>query len=174
MPWIANYPYADIKSGNHAIEPGRTILIRIMGMGHIFDDENRDVARRSEFSQIFRFAFEDLEPKEVHDKTQYGEMVPVQAVIMHWYLKEALDGGYNVVVHCVQGLCRSGAVAEVGVMMGFDDSRRPRIPNLHVKKLLMKQAGMDWHQLFEERMKTEKTSEYFLSSEGGILMPREE
>jgi hypothetical protein len=172
MPWIGNYSYADVKSGNHAIEPGRTILIRIMGMGHIW--EQRDVARRGAFSEVHNFAFEDLEPDEVHDETQFGEMTPAQAVIIHHYLRNALNDGYNVVVHCVQGLCRSGAVAEVGVMMGFDDLRRPRIPNLHVKRLLMKQAGMDWNQLFEERMKTETVSKHYLSSEGGILMPREE
>jgi predicted protein tyrosine phosphatase len=172
MPWIGNYSYADIRSGNHAIEPNRTVLIRIMGIGHVF--EEADVARRSEFLNIYKFAFEDLEPTEVHDETQFGEMVPVQAVIMHWYMRDALNAGYNVVVHCVQGLCRSGAVTEVGVMMGFNDLGRPRLPNMHVKKLLMKQAGFDWNQLFEDRMKSEATSQYYTQTEGGILRPREE
>lgn len=56
-------------------------------------------------------------------------------------LTNALDNGYNVVVHCHAGLCRSGAVCEVGVMMGFEDMKKPRIPNLLVKHKLMKQLG---------------------------------
>jgi len=48
----------------------------------------------------------------------------------------------NVVVHCHMGVCRSGAVAEVGVMMGFRDTEKFRIPNLMVKKKLMEQLGM--------------------------------
>jgi predicted protein tyrosine phosphatase len=41
-------------------------------------------------------------------------------------------------VHCVAGLCRSGAVTEVGVMMGFEDTHRYRNPNVFVKKMLMR------------------------------------
>jgi hypothetical protein len=47
----------------------------------------------------------------------------------------------NVVVHCFAGICRSGAVAEVGVMMGFDDVGRTRIPNLLVKHRMMRALG---------------------------------
>ena len=56
-------------------------------------------------------------------------------------LKHALTNHMNVVVHCYAGICRSGAVAEVGVMMGFQDCERSRIPNLRVKQKLMKQLG---------------------------------
>jgi hypothetical protein len=47
----------------------------------------------------------------------------------------------NVVVHCHAGICRSGAVAEVGVMMGFADCERFRIPNLLVKHKMMRVLG---------------------------------
>ena len=56
-------------------------------------------------------------------------------------LKHALDNKMNVVVHCFAGICRSGAVCEVGVMMGFQDAERTRIPNLRVKQKLMRQLG---------------------------------
>lgn len=158
MPWIGNYSFSDILNGRHPFEAGRTVLIRIADMGHIFKDS--DVKLREGFASIHNFRFQDLEPKEVHDTTQYGEMVPVQAVIMHDILWHALDEGNNVIVHCAAGMCRSGAVAEVGVMMGFDDLKRPRAPNMHVKKLLMKQAGFDWNQLFEQRLKQEAEDEY--------------
>ena len=38
-------------------------------------------------------------------------------------------------------MCRSGAVAEVGVMMGFADAERTRIPNIRVKHKMMKVLG---------------------------------
>jgi hypothetical protein len=47
----------------------------------------------------------------------------------------------DVVVHCVAGICRSGAVAEVGVMMGFDDAEAFRSPNLLVKHKMMRKLG---------------------------------
>jgi hypothetical protein len=47
----------------------------------------------------------------------------------------------NVVVHCFAGICRSGAVCEVGVMMGFNDTGRFRAPNLLVKHRMMRALG---------------------------------
>jgi hypothetical protein len=47
----------------------------------------------------------------------------------------------NVIVHCVAGVCRSGAVCEVGVMLGFDDTEAFRSPNLLVKHRMMKCLG---------------------------------
>ena len=47
----------------------------------------------------------------------------------------------NVVVHCVAGVCRSGAVCEIGVMMGFRDTEVFRSPNLLVKHKMMKVLG---------------------------------
>jgi predicted protein tyrosine phosphatase len=45
------------------------------------------------------------------------------------------------VVHCAAGICRSGAVVEVAVMMGFVDTNMHRIPNSMVKYKLMQQLG---------------------------------
>jgi hypothetical protein len=44
------------------------------------------------------------------------------------------------------GLCRSGAVCEVGVMMGFDDTERFRSPNLLVKHKLMQALGWTYDE----------------------------
>ena len=56
-------------------------------------------------------------------------------------LQHALDERMNVVVHCVAGMCRSGAVVEVGVMMGFIDPDKLRIPNILVKHKMMRALG---------------------------------
>ena len=52
----------------------------------------------------------------------------------------------DVIVHCVAGVCRSGAVCEVGVMMGFDDTEDFRSPNLLVKHKMMKILGWTYDE----------------------------
>jgi hypothetical protein len=52
----------------------------------------------------------------------------------------------NVVVHCFAGICRSGAVCEGGVMMGFNDTERYRSPNLLVKHRMMKVLGWTYNE----------------------------
>ena len=52
----------------------------------------------------------------------------------------------NVVVHCHAGVCRSGAVCEIGVMMGFDDCEVFRSPNLLVKHKMMKVLGWTYDE----------------------------
>jgi hypothetical protein len=47
----------------------------------------------------------------------------------------------NVVVHCHAGVCRSGAVCEIGVMLGFRDTEAFRSPNLLVKHRMMRALG---------------------------------
>jgi hypothetical protein len=61
-------------------------------------------------------------------------------------LQHALENRMNVVVHCYAGVCRSGAVCEVGVMMGFNDTERFRSPNLLVKHRMMKALGRTYDE----------------------------
>ena len=52
----------------------------------------------------------------------------------------------NVIVHCHAGVCRSGAVAEIGVMLGFNDTESFRSPNLLVKHKMMKALGWTYDE----------------------------
>ena len=61
-------------------------------------------------------------------------------------LQRALENRMNIVVHCVAGVCRSGAVCEIGVMMGFDDCEVFRSPNLLVKHKMMKKLGWTYDE----------------------------
>jgi len=61
-------------------------------------------------------------------------------------LQHAKDNRMNVVVHCFAGICRSGAVCEVGVMMGFEDTGRFRSPNLLVKHRMMRALGWTYDE----------------------------
>ena len=92
-----------------------------------------------DFKQMHCFEFLDVE-----DADNFEEEVkcsPEDAAAIVELLKYALENRMNVVVHCFAGICRSGAVAEVGVMMGFDDVGRWRSPNLCVKRLMMEHLG---------------------------------
>ena len=57
-------------------------------------------------------------------------------------LVKALDEDRDVLVHCVVGQCRSGAVVEVAEMIGFDECPRYRHPNVRVKRKLMEQFDL--------------------------------
>ena len=50
-------------------------------------------------------------------------------------LINAFDNDYHVVVHCDAGVCRSGAVAEAGRVLGFEPINN-YTPNIQNKKLL--------------------------------------
>jgi hypothetical protein len=52
----------------------------------------------------------------------------------------------NVIVHCHAGVCRSGAVCEVGVMLGFNDTEVFRSPNLLVKHRMMRKLGWTYDE----------------------------
>lgn len=55
--------------------------------------------------------------------------------------KNPLENDQDVIVHCHAGIFRSGAVTEVGVMLGFADMKSFRHPNTLVKRKLM--AALD-------------------------------
>ena len=59
-------------------------------------------------------------------------------------LHHAFDQRMNVVVHCMAGICRSGAVAEVGAIMGFIDAGNYKIPNVRVKNFMLKVLGLTY------------------------------
>lgn len=133
MPWIENVAAADIPTRFHHDAGPNSMLISITDPGGW-----RPQALH-EFKERHDFEFMDVEradkwPDEVKiTQAQADEIVRL--------LQHALDRRMNVVVHCMAGLCRSGAVTEVGVMMGFDDTQRFRSPNLLVKHRLMKALG---------------------------------
>ena len=137
MPSIINISYAAAEQGSYP-HKDPSVLIQITDPGtkapstphkyvskHCFqfhDAEDNNGA--GEFPYVPKVLFKDHQAKQIVD-----------------ILTNALDNGYNVVVHCHAGLCRSGAVCEVGVMMGFEDMHRIRMPNVLVKNKLMKQLG---------------------------------
>jgi predicted protein tyrosine phosphatase len=150
MPWIENVSLGDIPKGRHHNAGENSMLIQIVDPAMEFP------MPMHKFKETHQFEFLDL---EVGD--EFGEEFKVtdaQAEKLVQLLQHALDKRMNVVVHCVAGVCRSGAVCEIGVMMGFDDTEVFRSPNLLVKNRMMKELNFTYDD-------TSSTDETTLDSE---------
>lgn len=126
--WIANFSLNDVKNGNHIVPNNDSILIQICDNKKSFPKSPYEKA----FVKIFKFCFLDTNfsgnPKSISDS---------QAENIAKALIFAKTNNLNVIVHCHAGICRSGAVAEVGTLIGFDilkNHKQPRIPNTLVFK----------------------------------------
>ena len=83
---------------------------------------------KMKFKEVHGFKFEDIEEDEewaISDE---------QAQEIAGLLRRAKEQHMNVIVHCHAGLCRSGAVVECGLLLGFNPPDKIRIPNTLVKK----------------------------------------
>ena len=134
MPWIENVAASDIPIGFHHDAGPNSMLISIV------DPASWRPEAKHQFKERHNFEFLDVEEKdEVLEEAM--KCSHEQAAELVRLLQHAWKNRMNVVVHCHAGICRSGAVAEVGVMMGFADCERFRIPNLLVKHKMMRVLG---------------------------------
>ena len=164
MPWIQNVALSDIKRGFH-INPGdNAMLIQIVDCGSEFPTP------LYKFKEIHQFEFLDVEEKdfvlEEEMKCSHEQAAELTRLLQH-----ALDNRMNVIVHCHAGVCRSGAVCEVGVMLGFDDTEVFRAPNLLVKHRMMRALGWTYD---ENEEPTINGQPYQYSASGIILPPTHE
>lgn len=133
MPWIENVALADIAKGHHYNAGENSMLIQIVDPGMEFPKP------LYKFKHVAQFQFLDLEKNDPHGDE--FKITDDQAKSLCLLLKQAYANQMNVIVHCVAGVCRSGAVCEIGIMMGFDDTEAFRSPNLLVKHKMMKYLG---------------------------------
>jgi predicted protein tyrosine phosphatase len=138
MPWIENIALVDVTKGCHRNAGENSMLIQIVDPAMEFPTPVHN------FKETHRFEFLDLEKDDTFGKE--FKVTDTQAESIVRLLKHALEKRMNVVVHCVAGVCRSGAVCEVGVMMGFDDTEAFRSPNLLVKHKMMKVLGWTYDE----------------------------
>jgi predicted protein tyrosine phosphatase len=134
IPWIQNVALADIQNGHH-IDPGvNAMLIQIV------DPDMEFPTPKYQFKETHQFKFLDVEEDDavLDEAMRCGHDQAAELVRL---LKHALHNHMNVIVHCHAGVCRSGAVCEVGVILGFRDTERFRAPNLLVKHRMMKTLG---------------------------------
>jgi predicted protein tyrosine phosphatase len=137
MPWIENVAAADIPTGFHHNVGPNSMLISITDPAGWRPEAKQQFKERHDF-EFLDAEDDDREPEE-------SKITDAQAEQIVELLQRALENRMNVVVHCTAGICRSGAVVEVGVMMGFNDCEKYRQPNLRVKHKLMKQLGWTYN-----------------------------
>ncbi len=146
-PWIQNVALADIPTGRHIDAGINSMLIQIV------DPDMEFPTPSYKFKETHQFKFLDIEDNGMTNNGS-GEMIDMswgmitdeQAARLTALLQRAFENRMNVVVHCHAGVCRSGAVAEVGVMMGFRDAEAFRSPNLLVKHKMMKCLGWTYDE----------------------------
>ena len=131
--FIQNVSMKDIQTGRHFDAGWNSMLIQICDPAYEFPTPH------DTFREVHQFEFLDIEEED-----PWGEefkITDAQAAELVRLLQHALDERMNVIVHCHVGVCRSGAVCEVGVMMGFTDPEQYRQPNVMVKTKMMKALG---------------------------------
>lgn len=139
MPWIQNVALTDIKNGYHIAPGANAMLIQIVDPGMEFPTP------KYQFKEAHRFEFLDVEETdEVLEESMRCSQEQADQLV--GLLQKALENRMNVVVHCVAGVCRSGAVCELGVMLGFNDTEAFRSPNLLVKHRMMKSLGWTYDE----------------------------
>lgn len=142
--FIQNVSMDAIKSGNHVYSGEHSMLIQIVDPTYEFPTPF------NHFEEIHRFEFLDVE----YEGSNLGEfaITDFQAEKIIRLLKKAFADKMSVVVHCHAGVCRSGAVVEAGIQIGFEDTGKHRSPNILVKKKLFKVLGLayDSSTLFQQ------------------------
>ena len=128
--FIENTSRFDVSKGLHSDAGDNSMLIQIS------DLLSEHPTPKMKFKETYGFKFEDIE------EDQEWAISDLQAKEIADLLLRAKENGMNVIVHCHAGLCRSGAVTEVGIMLGFNETHKVRLPNSLVKKKLMKALGM--------------------------------
>lgn len=134
-PFIQNISKQAYAAGDHFDCGDRAIAIEIL------DPCADRVTPKHKFKEIYTFEFLDV---EAEDNLWEFSIQDEQAKELVRILQLALEERRNVVVHCTMGICRSGAVAEVGVMMGFIDTKVYRQPNMLVKTKMMNVLGWSY------------------------------
>jgi hypothetical protein len=134
MPWIQNVALSDIPKGHHVAVGENSMLIQIVDPAMEFPTP------RHTFKEVHQFEFLDIEEKDecVDEDMRCSQEQATELVRL---LQHALENRMDVVVHCHAGICRSGAVCEIGVMLGFKDTEAFRSPNLLVKHRMMRTLG---------------------------------
>jgi hypothetical protein len=135
-PWIANVSQKAIKAGDHP-HSENTMLIQICNPPGDFPTPKHS------FQEVHQFQFLDVEETDYVDDEEM-RCSPEQAAQLVALLQRALTQQWNVLVHCYAGVCRSGAVVEVGVMLGFHDLKLNRSPNLLVKHRMLDALGLEY------------------------------
>lgn len=131
--WIENCAAADMPRALHHDAGPNSMLISIRDPAAWIPEA------KYPFKETHYFEFLDAEDEDgFPDEAKISREQAQQLVGL---LQHALANRMNVVVHCTAGICRSGAVVEIGSMLGFTPVEKYRQPNLRVKHYMMDALG---------------------------------
>ena len=137
VPFIENVSFHGMRKGMH-YDPGPNgiwISITVPTMA--------PAKPAFKFSEWHEFHFLDIDKSSpMWNAMSEFAITPEDGKRIAEILMNAFRDGRNVIVSCVAGLCRSGAVAEVGIAYGFQDTGVVRAPNVMVKSAILR--GMNW------------------------------
>ena len=134
--WIENVSRDAVRNGHHSDLGANTWLIQISDPAGGFPEPKYN------FKMVSQFEFLDAEDED--DFPDECKISDDQARQLVNILQSAMDTNMNVLVHCHAGICRSGAVVEIGTMLGFTATERFRLPNMRVKHKMMKVLGLTY------------------------------
>ena len=127
--FIENCAMFEIPLGKHRNPGSNSMLIQIIDLDLDFP------VPKHNFKEVRQYKFLDNDSDQTGINNDQAEQI---ARSLQFALKQKM----NVIVHCVMGICRSGAVVEVGTIIGFEDTGKYRQPNTRVKKMLMKHLNL--------------------------------
>ena len=159
MPWIENVAADDIPKRFHHEAGENSMLISIT------DPASWRPVPAHKFKERHDFEFLDVERDDIVLE-EAMKCSHEQAAELVRLLQHALEKRMNVVVHCHAGVCRSGAVCEVGVMICFQDAEAFRSPNLLVKHKMMRVLGLYYDENEPHTINGVETS-------WGFILPKE-
>ena len=138
MPFIQNVAKSDVAENKH-LDPGANSMLISINDPATFPPDPKH-----KFKEIHHFEFLDIEDASHFPEECMCSMTQAEKLVD--LLNHAIKHNMNVIVHCTAGICRSGAVVEVGGIMGFDLTRTYRQPNLLVKKRMMQVLGLAYDE----------------------------
>jgi len=136
MPKIENCSWNDFQKGNHRLDPIDAVAIQIVDPGDTPPEPQEDVFHTR---AIFEFLDAEVPTRFFPEEKLINDE---QAKDIAEILQSAYKENRDILVHCVVGACRSGAVVEVAEMIGFDECFRYRLANARVKRKLMEQFDL--------------------------------
>lgn len=147
MPFVENVSRDAIVMGIHSVfDYEKDLLIQIT------DPDSQFPVPLKKFKNVVQHTFWDSEEEDgpTHD----------QAISLATQILMAWRNNQNILVHCQAGLCRSGAVAEAAIMLGFKEVHTRRWPN--------RRLGAQLTQILHLPKMTERDYEEVF---GGIIVP---
>ena len=125
---IQNVSYKRIENGNH-YHSDNIELIQIVDPCKEFPISVKP------FKEIHRFEFCDVSSSD--SILWDGRMSESTGREIIFILRNAYSANRDIIVHCMGGISRSGAVVEIGLRIGFKDSKGDyRNPNIYMVELM--------------------------------------